>query len=290
MTKILWDQTSEKVYETGVDHGVLYIPDGGGAYSNGYGWNGLTTVTESPSGADVKPFYADNVKYLNLVASEEFGATIEAYTYPNEFAQCDGTASPTPGVTVGQQTRKTFGMSYRTKIGNDVLATDFGYKLHLVYGATAAPSERAYSSVNDSPEAIAFSWGVTTVPVEVPDFKPTAIMTIDSTKVDAAALALLEAALYGGVGTNPRLPSPAEVIAFFAGTVTLATPVAPTYVIGTHIITIPAVTGVIYKINGVVKTAGALPAISADTLVTVSPASGYRFPTTTDTDWLFTMV
>jgi hypothetical protein len=289
MTKLAWDVTGERVFETGVDRGVLFIPDVGGAYATGYAWNGLTKVSEAPSGADATPLYADNIKYLNLVAAEEFGDTIEAYTYPNEFAQCDGTASPTAGVTVGQQTRKTFGFSYRTKLGNDVSGTDLGYKLHLVYGCLAAPTQRDYSTVNDKPEAISFSWAVTTTAVSVTGFKPTAIMTIDSTKVSAAGLTALETALYGGVGVAPRLPLPDEVVAFFSGTVTVATPLAPTYVIGTHVITIPVITGVVYKINGVVKT-GVQPAITVDTLVTAVPAVGYKFPDVTDQDWLFTMV
>lgn len=289
MTKILWDGVGERVYETGVDHGVLYIPDGGGAYANGYAWNGLTAVTESPSGAEATPLYADNIKYLNLVAAEQFGATIEAYTYPKEFAQCDGSVAPTAGVMIGQQTRKTFGLAYRTQVGNDVSGTDLGYKLHLIYGALAAPTERAYATVNDTPEAITFSWAITTTPVDVPSYKPTAIVTIDSRLVDPSDLADLEAALYGGVGVDPRLPLPADVFAFFNAPMTLATPVSPTYVIGTHVITIPVVTGVIYKINGVVKT-GVQPAITVDTLVTATPAPGYKFPAVTDTDWLFPMV
>ena len=215
MARLQWDKTGERVYESGVDHGVLYVMDGTGAYGTGVVWNGLTAVTESPSGAEPNPQYADNIKYLNLISAEEFGATIEAYTYPKEFEQCDGTASLAPGITIGQQDRRTFGFSYRTKVGNDVGGQDAGYKLHLVYGALAAPSERAYSTINDSPEAITFSWEVTTTAVAVEGHKPTAILTIDSTLVDEADLTALEDLLYGpttGTGT-PKLPLPAEVMA-----------------------------------------------------------------------------
>lgn len=219
MAPLTWDQVGDRFYETGVDHGVLYLPDAAGVYNKGYAWNGLTTVTESPSGAESNPQYADNIKYLNLVSAEEFGATIEAFTYPDEFAECDGTAVPAPGVAVGQQGRKIFGLSYRTKVGNDVDGTDAGYKLHLVYGAQAAPSERAYATINDSPEAITFSWEITTTPVpfsDNPDLKPTAQITIDSTKVDAGDLAALEALLYGNGTTEAALPTPDAVVALFA--------------------------------------------------------------------------
>jgi len=286
MTKLLWDQVGERTYETGVDHGVLYIPNVGGVYDTGFAWNGLTTVTESPSGAEASPQYADNIKYLNLISAEEFGASIEAFTYPVEFAQCDGTASPVPGVTVGQQPRKSFGLAYRTKIGNDTAGQDFGYKLHLIYNALAAPTEKAYATVNDSPEAIAFSWEVTTTPVDVPGHKPTAVMTIDSTKVDSAGLADLEEALYGTAGSDPRLPTPAEVIAFFSGAVTEVEPTQPTYVQGTGTITIPAVTGVVYKINGVTKNAGPV-VITEDTIVNAQPAPAYSFPDVVDDDWFY---
>jgi hypothetical protein len=215
MAALTWDNVGERVYETGVDHGVLYIPDVAGEYSTGFAWNGLVSVTESPSGAEASPQYADNIKYLNLVSAEEFGATIEAFTYPEEFGQCDGTAAPKVGVLVGQQARKTFGLAYRTKIGNDLEGTEHGYKLHLVYGALAAPSEKAYASINDSPEAITFSWEVTTTPVNVTGLKPTAVLTIDSTKVDAADLTALELLLYGTGAIEPELPLPDAVIALF---------------------------------------------------------------------------
>lgn len=221
MPPLVWDQVGERFYETGVDHGVLYIPDDTGVYALGVAWNGLTTVTESPSGADSNPQYADNIKYLNLISAEEFGGTIEAFTYPDEFAQCDGTAVPTPGVAVGQQSRKMFGLSYRTKVGNDVEGADFGYKLHLIYGAQAAPSEKAYATINDSPEALAFSWAITTTPAPTTGLKPTALIVVDSTVVDAAALLTLETALYGDLAAEAMLPSPDEVIAMFPGGVAL---------------------------------------------------------------------
>jgi len=217
MAPLTWDQVGERLYETGVDHGVLYIPDAAGVYNKGYAWNGLTTVTESPSGAEPTAQYADNIKYLNLISAEEFGATVEAFTYPEEFAQCDGTAVPEPGVAVGQQGRKMFGLSYRTRVGNDVDGTEFGYKLHLIYGAQAAPSEKAYATINDSPEAIAFSWEVTTSPVPVTGYKPTSLIVVDSTVVDSADLASLEALLYGNGATEAALPTPDAVIALFAG-------------------------------------------------------------------------
>ena len=211
MSKLVWDQTGERFYETGVNQGVLYIRGEGGTYPKGVAWNGLISVTESPSGAEPTPIYADNIKYLNLMSAEEFGATIEAYTYPDEFAQCDGSAEIATGVMIGQQNRKVFGLSYKTALGNDVDGTDYGYKLHLIYGALAAPSEKGYSTINDSPEAITFSWEITTTPVSVTGFKPTASITIDSTKVDETKLTALEAILYGDTETEARLPLPDEI-------------------------------------------------------------------------------
>lgn len=211
MSKLVWDQTGERLYETGVKQGVLYLQGEGGVYNKGVAWNGLTAVTESPSGAEATPLYADDIKYLNLMSAEEFGATIEAYTYPDEFAECDGSAAIATGVYIGQQVRKTFGLCYRTVLGNDVDSNDYGYKLHLIYGALAAPSEKAYATVNDSPEAITFSWEVTTTPVSVEGFKPTASVTIDSTKVDTGKLAALEAILYGSESEEARLPLPDEI-------------------------------------------------------------------------------
>lgn len=215
MSKLVWDQIGERFYETGVKMGVLYVQESG-AYPKGVAWNGLTAVTESPSGAEATPLYADDIKYLNLMSNEEFGATIEAYTYPEEFAACDGSASLATGVYIGQQARKTFGLCYRTVIGNDVDMNDHGYKLHLIYGALAAPSEKAYATINDSPEAITFSWEVTTTPVNVTGHKPTACVTIDSTKVDAGKLAALEAILYGSESEEARLPLPDEIAEMMA--------------------------------------------------------------------------
>lgn len=210
MAKLIWDATGERLYETGVRQGVLYVAEGG-AYPKGVAWNGLTAVTESPSGAEATALYADDIKYLNLISAEEFGATVEAFTYPEEFAACNGEASLAAGITIGQQPRKTFGMAYRTVLGNDVENENYGYKLHLIYGAVAAPSEKAYATINDSPEAITFSWEITTTPVAVNGFKPTANLTIDSTKVDAEKLAALEAILYGSDDAEARLPLPDEI-------------------------------------------------------------------------------
>lgn len=214
MSKLVWDQIGDRLYETGVSKGVLY-PQVSGEYPKGVAWNGLTAVSESPSGAEPSPLYADDIKYASPMSVEEFGASIEAYTYPEEFAECDGSASIAPGVLVGQQTRKPFGLCYRTVIGNDTEYNEHGYKLHLIYGAQAAPSEKGYTTINDSPEAITFSWEVTTTPVEVPGFKPTASLVIDSTKVDAGKLAALEAILYGSESEEARLPLPSEIIELF---------------------------------------------------------------------------
>jgi hypothetical protein len=290
MTKLKWDQVGEKFYETGVDQGVLYLPNTTGVYNNGFPWNGLVSVSESPSGAESNKQYADNTVYLNLVSAEEFSATVEAFTYPEEFAECDGTAVPAAGVYVGQQRRKSFGLSYRTRVGNDIDAADFGYKLHLIYGALAAPTEKAYTTINDSPEAITFSWELSTTPIEVGSgLKPTATLTIDSTKVSAAKLADLENLLYGTAGVDPQLPTPAAVIAMFNGTL-IEVPVvtSPTYNSTTHVITIPTTTGVDYFVDGVKKTAPVT--ITEDTVVTAAPAQGYKFPPVTDDDWFFDFV
>ena len=213
MAKLVWDKTGDRLYETGVKNGVLYIPTAG-VYSKGVAWNGLTAVTESPSGAEATALYADDTKYLSLMSAEEFGATIEAYTYPDEFAACDGSAELADGVMIGQQKRSTFGLCYKTTIGNDTDGNDHGYKLHIIYGALAAPSEKAYASINDSPEAITFSWEITTTPVNVTGAKPTASLVIDSTKADPSKLAALEDILYGKDGepaSEPRLPLPDEI-------------------------------------------------------------------------------
>lgn len=211
MPKLTWDNTGERIFETGVKQGVLYPIQIDGKYTKGVAWNGLTAVTESPSGAEATALYADDIKYLNLLSNEEFGATIEAYTYPDEFAECDGSAELATGVMIGQQKRKIFGLCYRTTIGNDVEGNDYGYKLHLVYGCLAAPSEKGYSTINDNPDAITFSWEVSTTPVNVEGFKPTSQITIDSTKADPTKLAALEAVLYGSAETEAKLPLPDEV-------------------------------------------------------------------------------
>lgn len=212
MAKLVWDNVGERLYETGVDKGVLYPIQGDNTYSHGVAWNGLTAVNESPSGAEASPVFADNIKYLNLMSAEEFGCGIEAFMYPDEFAECDGSAAIATGVYIGQQTRKTFGFCYRTMIGNDLVGTEYGYKIHLVYGCLASPSEKNNSTVNDSPEPSAMSWDVSTTPVNVTGFKPTAHLYVDSTKVDPVKLASLEAILYGSETDEPRLPLPDEVL------------------------------------------------------------------------------
>ena len=289
--RLTWDKVGERRYETGVNKGVLYIPDNNGVYNTGVAWNGLTTVTESPSGAEATPLYADNIKYLNLISAEEFGATVEAYTYPDEFNQFDGVASPSAGVYVGQQSRKSFGMSYQTRVGNDTMGSDLGYKIHLIYGAQAAPSEKAYATINDTPEAITFSWELTTTPVEAgTNLKPTAQLTIDSTKVDADALAVLEAALYGSASTSPRLPLPTEVLDMFSVASVEVTTSAPTYNSSTDIITIPGTPGVVYSIDGDDVVAGPFGPITSSKIVQARPAPGYRFSPESDNDWAITYV
>ena len=217
MAKLVWDESGKRLYETGVEKGVLYVQGASGAYEKGVAWNGLTAVTESPSGAEPTALYADDIKYLELFSAEEFGATIEAYTYPAEFEACDGSASLGEGVTIGQQDRKAFGLCYRTVVGNDVKGNEHGYKIHLVYGAKAKPSEKAYATVNDSPEAVTFSWEVTTTPVNVAGFKPTASVTIDSTKIQPEKLKLIEDKLYGTASEEATLPLPDEIKQIIAG-------------------------------------------------------------------------
>jgi hypothetical protein len=222
MSKLVWDQTGQRIYETGVKQGVLYVQGGDGKYQNGVAWNGLTAINQSPSGAEASPLYADDIKYLELMSVEEFGGSIEAYTYPEEFEACDGSAALATGVKIGQQKRSAFGLCYRTVIGNDTENDEYGYKLHLVYGCKAAPSEKAYATVNDSPEAITFSWEFTTTPVAVNieghSFKPTSYVEIDSTKADASKLEALEAILYGTEEAGARLPLPAEIYTLMGGT------------------------------------------------------------------------
>ncbi len=215
MAALVWDQVGERLYETGVDHGVLYVPDITGVYATGVPWNGLTSVSETPTGAESNAQFADNIKYLNLISAEDFGCTIEAFTYPDEFAQFDGLAVPHAGVVVGQQARKVFGLSYRTRLGNDLEGDDHGYKLHLVYGCQASPSEKAYNTINDSPEAINFSWDISTTPAPVTGLKPTSLIVVDSTVVDSADLIALETELYGDVSGTANLPTPDAVIAMF---------------------------------------------------------------------------
>ena len=217
MAKLVWDESGKRLYETGVEKGVLYVQGENGQYQNGVAWNGLTAVTESPSGAEPTALYADDIKYLELFSAEEFGATIEAYTYPEEFEACDGSASLGTGVTIGQQDRKAFGLCYRTIVGNDVKGNENGYKLHLIYGAKAKPSEKAYATVNDSPEAVTFSWEVTTTPVNVAGLKPTASVTIDSTKIQPEKLKLIEDKLYGTASEEATLPLPDEIKQIIAG-------------------------------------------------------------------------
>lgn len=284
MTALVWDGTGEKEFETGVDHAVLYILNTEtAAYDEGYAWNGITAVNEKPSGAAANPQYADNQKYLNLISAETFAGTIQAFTYPDEFGQCDGTVAPVDGLTIGQQSRATFGLSYRTQVGND-LTPNAGYKLHLVYGSIASPSEKDYATINDSPAAVAFSWDFTSTPVTVTDLLPTSLIVVDSTVVDSDALAALEQLLYGTEGVDAALPLPDAVVALFSGSVTTtAVPTAPT--IASDVITIPTVTGVIYKIGGVTKTGTVT--ITVNTVVKAVPAAGYIFPVVSVDEWYF---
>lgn len=286
MGKLIWDAVGTRDYETGVSHGVLYLPDGAGNYPMGVSWSGLTTVTESPSGAESNKQYADNIAYLDLYSAELFGGTIEAFTTPPEFDQFDGQGKPTAGISVGQQPRRPFGFCYQTLIGDDVQDTDKGYKIHVVYGVKVSPTERAYSTVNDSPEALTFSWAFTTSPVPVPGYKPSATLVLDSTKEDPATMAALELILYGDTGVDPRLPLPAEIITMFTSGVTVVTPTQPAFDSGTNTITIPTVTGVEYRVNGVAVPSGALE-ITEDTIVTAVPTAGYVFTMGIDDDWFY---
>jgi hypothetical protein len=287
MTALTWDVPGAKLFETGVDRGVLYKRNAQGVYNTGFAWVGLTAVTESPSGAESSKTYADNKVYANITSAEAFDATLEAFTYPDAFMTCDGTAELTPGVFIGQQNRETFGLAYRSKVGNDISGLDFGYKIHLIYGGMAAPSERAYSTINESSDPMPLSWAISTTPVDVVGKKPTALLMIDSTKVSAAKLADLENILYGSAGVEPRLPLPAEVASIIGTTlIVTAQPSVPTYSSATKQITIPTVTGVEYFIDGVKKTG--LVTITKDTVVTANAAAGYKLPAVTDDDWLIT--
>lgn len=287
MPKIEWDKDVDRLYETGVDHGVLYTPTNG-LYTNGVAWNGLTSVNETPSGAEANPVYADNMKYLNLISVEEFGGTIEALYYPDEFIPFDGGVVVNGGVVIGQQGRPKFGLSYRTLLGNAVEAEQFGYKIHCVYGAQATPSERSYTTINDSPEAAPLSWEFTTSPVSAgDDYKPTALVTIDSTKVSSSNLAALELILYGSAGVNPRLPLPSEIIALFSGSASPVTPAEPAYNTTTHVIDIPTTTGVIYYIDDEVVVDDVTLETGESVLVTAQPAEGRYFPSGTDNAWSY---
>ncbi len=291
MTVLQWDQVGERLYETGVDHGVLYQIDENGEYADGVAWNGLTTVTESPSGAESNKQYADNTVYVNLISAEEFGGTIEAFTYPDEFGQNDGSSEPAPGVQVNQQGRRPFGLVFRSLVGNDTEGQEYGYKLHLVYGAQASPSEKAYATVNDSPEAAALSWEFSTTPVTVVGLKPTSLIVIDSTKVAADDLQTLEEILFGTTEDDPRLPSPDEVIAIFTTGVTdvdlLSVANQPSFVEGTGVITLPAVTGVQWKVGGANRAPGAQPALAAGAQATVRATAQDDYNLVGDDTWTF---
>lgn len=291
MTKLVWGGSGDRRFETGVDRGVLFLIHNG-KYDEAHAWNGLTAVTKTPSGAEPTSLYADNKKYLSLRSAEDFGFTIEAYSSPVAFDQCDGSASPVPGVSLGQQGRSLFGFSWRTRVGNDVDGSDFGYKIHLAYGATASPSEKAYETINETPDAITLSWEATTTPIDIDGFKPTAIVTIDSTLVDAAALANFEAVLYGTPGSNARMPLPDEVVTYFNATAnTMVTPAAPTFVPSTGVITIPNTTGVTYlraDTNTVVTGTVTIPTPGATLGIKAVPKPEYSFPEVADTYWAFT--
>ena len=281
--KLVWDQTGERRYETGVSKGVLFVQNNVGAYPTGVAWNGLTAVTESPSGAESNKQYADNQVYVNLLSAEEWGGTIEAFTCPDEFEQCDGSAEVLPGVKIGQQTRKAFGFTYETLIGNDTDGNNAGKKIHLVWNALAAPSERAYATVNDSPEAMTLSWEITTTPTEVEGFKPTATMSIDSTRVSAGRWKKLEDTLYGSDSTTSSLPLPGAIIALLEEVAEI-TPTAPTAV--GNKITIPTQAGVIYMIEGTPVTGQYT--MTKNTTVSAIADDGYVFASGATTSWPFT--
>jgi hypothetical protein len=291
MSAIVWDAIGERVFEAGVKNGVLYVQASDGTYPLGVAWNGLTAVTESPSGAEITDLWADGIKYASLRSTEVFGATVEAYTYPDEFAECDGSVEIAGGVRIGQQKRKAFGLCYRTEKGSDTEGLDGagGYILHLVYGASAAPSEKAYATLAESPEGITLSWELSTIPVAVTSKKPTASVTIDSLTTNAEKLAEIELILYGTTGVDPRLPLPNELASLLLGTeVTGVT--SPTFVASTGILTIPTKTGVVYKVNGEVTTAGPMAALDGGVSVDVLavPATGYYFGTGENDTWHFT--
>lgn len=290
MVALAWDTVGQHVYETGVDKGVLFIPDSNGNYIEAHAWNGLTKVTEKPVGGTATALYADNTRYLNLTSTEYFGCDLSAYTYPDAWSVCDGTIEPESGVAVGQQSRKTFGFCYRTRIGNDLIGTDEGYKLHLVWGCTAAPSQKAWTTINDSPSANEFTWSVTCVPISASGYKPMSTLVIDSTKVNPSALSTLEDTLYGTSGVNGRLPLPDEILAMFSGTMSSAVPTEPTYDTGTHTVTIPTVTGLQYfkVVGGVATLVTGTVVITVNTVFMALPTAGHYIPDPNVNEWLIT--
>lgn len=283
MTKLEWDKTGERRYETGVSHGVLFVQSNVGTYPAGVAWNGLTAVTESPSGAESNKQYADNQVYVNLQSAEEWGGTIEAFTAPDAFDQCDGSAEVLPGVKIGQQTRKPFGFCYETLIGTDTEGTDAGKKIHVVWNALAAPSEKAYQTVNESPEAMALSWEVSTTATEVPGYKPSATMTIDSTKISAGKMQRIEDALYGTLALSSHLPLPAEIITILEEDEEVI-PTAPTLV--GNAVTIPTQIGVVYSIDATPVTG--IYTLTADETVTAAATEGYILAVGATASWAFT--
>lgn len=284
--KITWDEPEARTVEGGVDHGVLYPRDAYGEYPKGVPWNGLTAVTDSPEGAEPNIQYADNIPYITLMSAETCKGSIEALTYPNEWMSCDGSAEPAEGLYIGQQTRQGFGLCYRTKIGNAISGMDLGYKLHLIYNGLASPSERANATVNDSPEALAFSWNFSTTPVPVTGHKDSATVTLDSTKIDPTKMAAIELILFGAPGVDPRLPMPDELIALI-GSAIVVTPGVPTYNAATHTITIPTTVGVNYRVDGETVTGSVVLTAGEQVIVSAVPQNGYYFPANTDNDWQF---
>lgn len=291
MSRLIWDAIGERFYETGVSNGVLYIPNAQGNYTEGHAWNGLTGVTASPSGAESNKQFADNIEYLNLISAEQFGGTIEAFYSPKAFDQCDGSASPAPGIAVGQQGRRSFGFSYQTLVGNDIDGQDHAYKIHVIYGAQASPSERANVTVNDSPEAVTLSWEFQTTPVAItPEIivngralRPTSTLTFDSRDFSAAKMQDLKNVLWGTDSQDPRLPQPYELITMMTQDLAEVTPEDPEYANG--VVLIPDTPGVVYYVNGVV--AKDEVNISAPTLVSALPGPGYKFPNIVQTHWVF---
>lgn len=286
MSQLVWDKVGERYFRTGVSHGVLYLTNNKGEYVNGFPWNGLVSVTYSPTGAEANKQYADNIVYANIKSAEEVGGTIEAFQAPPEFAECDGTRQLVPGLYVGQQRRKTFGFSWQALLGNDLEGTDYGYEINLVYGADANPSEIQDQTVNDSPEPATLSWEFTTTPVAVPGMKPAAKLTIKSTDVAASTLKALEDVLYGTAGQDPRLPFPAELASILTGGTTQVTPTKPTQ--AGNVVTIPNIAGVQYSADGVDLDPGAFNLVKANTIIVARPKATYRFPADTDVDWQYT--